>query len=60
MRIFKIFIAGWAIAFAAALLLFLVILWIAGPNTAEGVWGPIPLSFLFVVGLILAKRYLRT
>jgi hypothetical protein len=57
MRIVKVVIAGWAIAIGIALIVFLVLLWLAG--AAERVWGPLPLSILFAAGLIVACRLLR-
>jgi hypothetical protein len=58
-RAVKVLVAGWALAFGAALILFLLVLWFAGPSKAETIWGPIPLSALFVVGLFAAWRWLR-
>jgi len=58
-RPIKIIVAGWAMAFGVALLGFLVCLWIGGPNLAERIWGPIPLSVLFILGLLVSARFLR-
>lgn len=59
MRAIKLVFAGWALAFAAALLLFLCLLWTAGPDVAERVWGALPVSVLFIIGLVVARRFLR-
>ena len=58
-RAIKVFFAGWAIAFGIALLGFLIGLWVGGADVAERVWGPIPLSILFLLGLFVSARFLR-
>jgi hypothetical protein len=59
MRVVKIIIAGWAMAIGTAMILFLACLWLAGPDSAERVWGPLPLSALFAIGLVVATRYMK-
>lgn len=58
-RVVKVIVAGWAIGFGIALTGFLLLLWISGPPSAERVWGPIPLSVLFLLGVVVSARYLK-
>jgi hypothetical protein len=59
MRILKIIVAAWAIAFAITMVIFLALLWAGGPSTAERVWTSPYLIGLYVLGLVVAARYLR-
>ena len=59
MRALKVLFVAWALAVGAAMVLFLVVLWASGPQTAERMWVPLPLSILFVIGLIVSARFLR-
>lgn len=59
MRLFKILIAGWALAVGAAILLTVGLLWVQGPKSVDLVFEPWAMSVLFVVGVLVAARYLR-
>ena len=55
----KILFAAYAICFAATLLVFLLTLFLAGPEMAEKVWGPLVMVPLFGIAIPFAAKYLK-
>jgi len=58
-RTLKVILAGWGIAFGSAVLLLLGSLPFVGADKALWVRDPLPLSILFVVGLLVSARWLK-
>ena len=58
-RTLKVVVGGWGIALGIALLGFLPALFVWGPEKAEWVWRPIPLTILFIAGLLISARWLK-
>ena len=58
-RTLKVILAGWGIGFGLAVLGLLTMLWLAGPEKAELVFAPVPLTILLVVGVVVSARWLK-
>jgi hypothetical protein len=59
MRILKAITAVLAMVFGLTLLIFVAVLWIAGPSAADHVWSSPYLIALYPVTLFVAVRYVR-
>jgi hypothetical protein len=58
-RVLKVLVAGWAMAVGAAIVLIVGSLWISGPQSVDRIFDWKYMSILFVLGVIVAARFLR-
>jgi hypothetical protein len=58
-RVLKILVAASALTFGIGLIVFIAFLWIGGPSMADHVWTSPFLLIAYVLGLVVAARYIR-